>query len=317
MELNIASVVDAAAVAKKPSSPNLKLNLLVAAFLGLVAGLGFAFLLAMLDNTVNDVEQLQQIAQIGHLGVSPKVDINDQSSNSKIEDAARKKMMDLIVHRNPGDAFSESIQSVRTSLSYARAGGFPKSIMLTSSLASEGKSTVTINLAISCAKAGKRVIIVEADLRRSRLYKVFKVPSTPGLSDYLVGSKEARPYKVKQIDNLSVLVGGTKSPNPVDLLGSLEMKELIDKYEKEYDLVIVDCPPVLMLADSVIVSKMVESVLFVVMAHETPKDAIKGSIQRLRSVGAPLIGTVLNKVQASHSGYDYNYKYNLDDQDSV
>ena len=227
-------------------------------------------------------------------------------------------MLDLIVHRDPSDAFSEAIQSVRTSLSYARAGGFPKSIMLTSSLASEGKSTVTMNLAIACAKAGKKVIIVEADLRRSRLYKAFKVPSSPGLSDYLVGNKEARPYQVKQIKNLSVLVGGTKTPNPVDLLGSIELKELIAKYEQEYDLVIVDCPPVLMLADAVIVSRMVEAVLFVVMAHETPKEAIKGSIHRLRSVGAPLIGTVLNKVQASHSGYgyEYSYRYQLDEENT-
>ena len=313
MELNIASIVDLATASKSPSSPNLKLNLLIAAFLGLAAGLGAAFLLAMLDNTVNDVDQLHQITQVGHLGVSPKINLDN---GSKIESAKHMKMLDLIVHHDPGDAFSESIQSVRTSLSYARAGGFPKSIMLTSSLASEGKSTVTVNLAISCAKAGKRVIIVEADLRRSRLYKVFKVPSSPGLSDYLVDNKEVVPYKVKQIENLSVLVGGTKTPNPVDLLGSQGMMELIKSYEQEYDLVIVDCPPVLMLADAVIVSRMVESVLFVVMAHETPKDAIKGSVQRLKSVGAPLIGTVLNKVQSSHAGYDYDYsyRYQLDDQ---
>jgi len=316
MELNIASVVDLATAAKKPSSPNLKLNLLVAAFLGLAAGLGVAFLLAMLDNTVNDVDQLQQIAHIGHLGVAPK--INTESSDvdlSNFDEATRKKMMDLIVHHDPGDAFSESIQSVRTSLSYARAGGFPKSIMLTSSLPSEGKSTVTMNLAISCAKAGKSVIVIEADLRRSRLYKAFGVPSTPGLSDYLVGHKKAKPYKIKQIQNLEVLVAGSKTPNPVDLLGSQEMRDLLTEYEEKYDVVIVDCPPVLMLADAVVVSRMVESVLFVVAAHQTPKDAIKDSIQRLRAVGAPLIGTVLNQVQASHSGYgyDYSYRYQLDE----
>ena len=315
MELNIASVVDSAVAPRKPSSPNLKLNILLAALLGLAFGLGVAFLLAMLDNTVNDVEQLNQITHVGHLGISPMIELDD-GANDNIDSSKRKKMIDLLVHRDPGDAFSESIQSVRTSLSYARAGGFPKTIMLTSSLASEGKSTVTMNLAISCANAGKKVIIIEADLRRSRLYKAFGLPSAPGLSDYLVGSKDARPYRIKQIENLSVLVGGSKTPNPVDLLGSQEMRELIAKYEEKYDLVIVDCPPVLMLADSIIVSRMVEAVLFVVMAHETPKDAIKGSIQRLRSVNAPLIGTVLNKVQANHAGYgyDYSYRYQLNDE---
>jgi len=314
MELNVASVVDAASVPDNASSPNLPLNLLIASFLGLACGLGAAFLLAMLDNTINDVEQLNQITNIGHLGVAPEIELSEGADEDEL---SRRKMMDTISHHEPGSSFSESIQSVRTSLSYARAGGFPKSIMLTSSLAGEGKSTICINLAISCANAGKRVIVIEGDLRRSRLYKIFGVPSAPGLSDYLVGSKSAVPYKVEQIPNLSILVAGSKTPNPVDLLGSAEMKKLIDDYQEQYDLVIVDCPPVLMLADSVMVSRMVDAVLFVVSAHDTPKDAVKGSIQRLRMVGAPLIGTVLNKVQAQHSGYYYNYKYQLDNESEM
>jgi len=310
MELNVASIVDVASVPDKASSPNLLLNLLIASLLGAAIGLGAAFLLAMLDNTINDVEQLNQITNIGHLGVAPEIELDDELIKDEI---SRRKMMDTILHHDPGSSFSESIQSVRTSLSYARAGGFPKSIMLTSSLAGEGKSTICMNLAISCANAGKSVVVIESDLRRSRLYKIFGVPAAPGLSDYLVGSKHAMPYKVAQIPNLSVLVAGSKTPNPVDLLGSVEMKNLISEYQEQYDLVIVDAPPILMLADSVVVSRMVDAVLFVVSAHDTPKDAVKGSIDRLRMVGAPLIGTVLNKVQAKNSGYYYDYKYQLED----
>jgi len=219
------------------------------------------------------------------------------------------KYLDTIAHHLPGNSFSESIQSVRTSLSYAKAGGFPKSIMITSSMAGEGKSTVALNLAISCAKAGKRVVVIEADLRKSRHYKVFDVPMSPGLSDYLVDDKgeAAKQYHISQMKNLSIVVAGSKAPNPVDLLGSAQMRELIASYEQEYDLVIVDCPPILGLADSIIMSKMVEAVLFVVAAHSTPRDAVKSSIQRLRMVGAPLIGTVFNKVQSSVSGYEYYY----------
>lgn len=314
MELNVASIVDRAVLPEEASSPNLKLNLLIASVLGLALGLGAAFLLAMLDNTINDVEQLYAVTQVGHLGVAPEIDIENDEN---LDEVARRKQMDTVLHHDPGGSFSESIQSVRTSLSYARAGGFPKSIMLTSSVAGEGKSTVAMNLAIACANAGKRVIVIEGDLRRSRLYKIFGVPSSPGLSDHLVGSKPATPYVVSQIPNLSILVAGSKTPNPVDLLGSNTMKELIAECEQQYDLVIVDCPPILMLADSVMVSRMVDAVMFVVAAHATPKDGVKNSINRLRMVGAPLIGTVLNKVQAEHSAYYYDYQYKLDESEEA
>ena len=318
MELNVGSIVDSASVPDNASSPKLGLNLMIAAFLGLAGGLGAAFLLAMLDNTINDVEELYQYTGVGHLGASPEIDLGE-AVEAEIEDTDKLKYIDTISHHLPGNSFAESIQSVRTSLSYAKAGGFPKSIMVTSSVAGEGKSTVALNLAISSAKAGKRVVVVEADLRKSRHHKVFDVPTSPGLSDYLVSDKSepAKQYHIEQMRNLSIVVAGSKAPNPVDLLGSAQMRELIADYEQQYDLVIVDCPPILGLADSIIMSKMVEAVLFVVAAHATPRDAVKNSIQRLRMVGAPLIGTVFNKVQSSVSGYEYYYNnYALEEKAS-
>ncbi len=318
MELNVATIVDSADVSTYASSPNLKLNLMLASFLGLISGLGVAFLLAMLDNTINEVEQLEQVTKLSHLGVAPKIDLSNSAIQFDDEDqAAKNRIMDTLLHHDGSSAFAESIQSVRTSLSFVKAGGFPQSIMLTSSLQGEGKSTVSLNLAISCANAGKRVLVIEADMRRSRLYKVFGVPLSPGLSDHLVESSPAVPYRVSQIPNLSVLVAGSKTPNPVDLLGSSAMKKLVDDYQNQYDLVIIDSPPVLMLADSIMLSRYVESVLFVVAAHSTPKDAIKNSLERLRMVQAPLIGTVLNKVDVGFSGYDYQYLYELDEGKSV
>lgn len=316
MELNVGSVIDSASPPNGASSPRLLLNLMIASFLGLAGGLGAAFLLAMLDNTISDVEELYQYTGIGHLGVSPEIDLGDDVE-FEVGSTERLKYIDTIAHHLPSDSFAESIQSVRTSLSYAKAGGFPKSIMVTSSVAGEGKSTIAINLAISCAKAGKRVIVLEADLRKSRHHKIFGVPTSPGLSDCLVGDKgePAKQYHIEQMRNLSVVVAGSKAPNPVDLLGSAQMRQLITDYESEYDLVIVDCPPILGLADSIVMSKMVEAVLFVVAAHSTPRDAVKNSVQRLRMVGAPIIGTVFNKVQASVSGYDYYYSdYALEEQ---
>lgn len=310
MELNVASVIDLATVSEIASSPRLSLNLLIASFLGLASGLGAAFLLSMLDNSIHDVEQLQRITNIGHLGVAPEIEKDPKELNEN----TRKKFNDTIVHNLPGSAFAESIQSLRTSLSFARAGGFPKSLLVTSSTGGEGKSTMSLSVAITCAKSGLRVVVLESDMRKSRLYKTFAVPSTPGLSDYLVGSQPPKAYHIKEIPGLSVVVAGTRAPNPVDILGSQAMRELIETYEQEYDLVVVDSPPVLGIADTIVMSTMVKAVVFVVAAHQTPQDAVKNSIARLRMVGAPIIGTVLNKVQSHLTAYDYySYHYGIED----
>lgn len=310
MELNVGSVVDQASLPQEASSPKLLFNLALACGLGLIVSLGAAFLLSILDNTVHDVEHLRQITQLGHLGVTPEIQVDE----TEIEGDSQTPLYDTITHQKPGSIFSESIQSVRTSLSYARPGGFPKSMMVTSSVAGEGKSTVAMNLAISWAKSGQRVMVLEADFRKSRYHKIFGVPASPGLSDLLVGNTEAQAISVAEIPNLHLFVAGGQSPNPADLLRSTQMSDLIKNYEAEYDLVIVDCPPVLGLADAIVVSKLVSAVIFVVAAHQTPHDAIGNSIARLRAVGAPLIGTVLNKANSRNYGYDYyNYQYALED----
>jgi len=299
MELNVASVVDVAKVPERASSPNLILNIAIASVLGLMAGLGTAFLLAMLDNSVNDVEQLHNVAKVGHLGVIPDA----VGSGEEFNDA----QLDQWVHGNPQSNFSESVQSLRTSLTYSQAGGMPKSLMITSSMPGEGKTTVAINLALSVAKSGKRVIVVEADLRKPRHAKIFGKPSSPGLTDLLVAGEVFLPYKVAEVDGLEFLVAGSNAPNPVDLLGSLSMKDLITGLEQEYDLVLIDCPPVLGLADAIIVSSLVQGVVFVAAAHQTPKDAIKNSINRLRLANATIVGSVLNKLNANSAGYGDDY----------
>lgn len=313
MELNIASIVDPATDPRDASSPNLKLNVLLALIAGLGLGCAAALLLTVLDNTVNDIEQLEHLSQLGSLGVVPAIETAEEQLFSN------KMKKETLVHDQPSSGFSEAIQSVRTSLQFARAGGFPKSIMVTSAVASEGKSTIAINLAISCAKSGKNVILVEADFRKARHYKVFGMPSSPGLTDALVEqSSSATSYRVEQVDGLSMIVAGSKTSSPSDLLSSIELKKLLDNLHEAYDLVIIDAPPVLGLADALIISKMVESAIFVVAGHDTPKDTVSSALQRLRTVNAPLIGTILNKFDSNTVGYDYfSYDYGQIEEDST
>ncbi len=327
MELNVASVVDAAI----PSSDqSLMASLMTSSIFGLVGALGVAFLLALLDNKVNDPEQLRKITRLNYLGIAPAIDIpllnqqsnydglHSESSDEQTQDGGssfnesasvsqndelnigvddenvRVNLFNTVLHHTPSSNFAEAIQSLRTSLTFVRADGLPKSLMLTSATAGEGKSTLAMNLAISCAKSGKKVVVIDADMRRSRYSEVFEVPASPGLSEYLADNASEKLYNIASISGLSLMVSGHTPNNPVDLLGSQKMRDLINDYKEEYDLVIVDCPPIQGVADAILMSTLVDALVLVVAADTVSQDAVKDSIRRLRMVNAPIIGTVLN-----------------------
>ena len=285
IEMNIASIIDRSNPSKEPSFPNIKLNLLIAAFLGMVIGLGAVFVIVMMDGSIKTHQQLYQITGVNHLEAFPKID------------SEYKEKFEAIVNFEPSNEFSESIQSLRASLPLMVKNQLVKSLMITSSLAGEGKSMIASNLAISCANAGRRVILFDADFRCHNTTRVLDFPSSPGLLDYLSGdSNDVHLYEVDGIENLSVLTRGAEEPNHVDLLDSQKMRDLLKRCENEYDLVIVDSSAVLMFADTLVVSKIVDSVLFVVQANQTSVNDVEKAIQRLTMVGAPLLGSVLNKV---------------------
>jgi len=300
VELNVASIVDRAVAPGSAASAGLTENLMKASIIGLLAGLAAAFVLAMLDNRVNDAQQLRKVTHVNHLGVAPAI---ESSGIRAADEDARIYMFNTITHQQPASVFSEAMHSVRTSLAYMRNDGLPKSIMVTSAVAGEGKSTIAMNLAVSCAKSGMRVMLVDADLRRSRHHHVFNVPSSPGLSEYLADQAPETFYGFKEIDGLSMMVSGERTPSPMDLLRSSRMRELIQRYEQEHELVVIDCPPVHGIADSVLISTLVEAVLMVVGADQAPQDAIKSALQRLRMVNAPIVGTVLNNAVATGNVY--------------
>lgn len=303
MELNVASVVDRAVRPGSSSSLGLSLSLALAALGGLLGGVAVAFLLAMLDNTVSDLEQLKKITHLEHLGVVPSV----KDELKGVDKAQRSQLMDTYLYHYPRCVFSESVQTIRASLSYATVDGFPKSILVTSSVAGEGKSTLAMNLALACAGAGRRTVVVDADLRCPGYDTVFDVPSVPGLTDYLADQVSITPYALEGIKNLSMIVSGSEAQNPSDLLGAQPMRQLIQRLEKDYDTVIIDSPPILGLADSVMLSTLVESVLLVVEARNTPQDAIKSAVQRLKMVGAPVSGTILTNSDPLYSEYSDRY----------
>ena len=313
MELNNISIVDKARVPINHSKPDLKFNLTLASALGLFGGIALAFLLNLLNNTVRTVEEFENLTHLPCLGVLP---MGQQSVKSKKEKQSKQlpqEAMELIVMQNKTDSLSEAFRSIRTSLMFSSAQGVPKSLQITSSGPSEGKTTVSCNLASVLSANGSKVLLIDCDLRKPRVHKVFKIPSAPGLTDMLInGFDNSKVHKLSD-QEVYVMPSGVLPPNPAELLGSNEMSELIAAATEQYDHVILDSAPVLGIADSVVMTTKVDGVIFVSKYGEANKENLKQTVKRLRMVRAPILGGILNGIDQQSDEYDnygrYYYQY--------
>lgn len=300
MEFDSISLIDSAAVPTSPYRPRLAFNLAVAAIGGLLAGIGLALLIGYLDNRIRSPEDLEEVANVVSLGMVPKVAVEQLEEGSEI---------DLIAHHDRENEASEAFRSVRTSLMFSSPAGAPQTLLVTSAAASEGKSVTAANLALVLSQNDSRVLLVDADLRKPRLHKIFSIPSSPGLSEYLVQSVDLNVIRQTELPTLDLLTSGTAPPNPAELIGSPRMDEFLSSVREYYDHIIVDAPPVLGLADAVIIGTKMDGVMLVVSANQVTKDAVRESVKRLRMVHAPLVGAVLNQVDHDDNGYGYYNQY--------
>jgi succinoglycan biosynthesis transport protein ExoP len=312
MELTNISVIDPAAVSMRPHSPRLLLNLALAGVLGLTGGLGLAFLLAYLDNTVRNPEELERAAHLTSFGMVPL-------RSSEKGGALERSRFDLLAADFPDDGMAEAFRSVRTSLMFSTPEGIPKTLLVTSATAGEGKSTTICNLAIVLAQNNLRVLLIDCDLRKPRLHRTFEMPSSPGLSEALVGN-ESQIVRQTRVPGLSFVPSGTPPPNPAELLSSMRLNEFLAEQNEHFDVILLDTAPILGLADTIVLSTKVKGALLVVSSANVSRDALRESVKRLRHVRAPLIGAVLNRVDISsreygyYNRYYYNYGSNEDDQ---
>ena len=206
----------------------------------------------------------------------------------------------------------EAYSSLRTFLLFSSAGKPPKVMMVTSARREEGKTTTSVNTAISLTKSNAKVLIIDADMRRPRLHKIFNVSNSAGLSSYLSGNKDFSGDLLRPtgVPNLHVMTSGPLPPNPAELLGSYRLKELIEGIYPLYNFIVFDTPPVLGLADAVVASTQTEGVIMVVRSGKTPREAAQQARKILESVNAKLLGVVLNAINESHLKYGYYSYYN-------
>lgn len=293
-------VVDYAAVPFKPHSPNILLNLILAAFVGLTGGVALSFVTEHFDNTIKDEEDLKNHFSIPILGVVPLI---AHDVNISIE---------KVTHEKPLSILSESFRVLRTSVLFSSPDSQPKSILVTSTQPLEGKTTCSSNLAISFTQSKMKVVLIDADMRRPRMGKVFKQKSSNGngLSAYLIGKHSLEEtIENTEIDGLQIIHSGPIPPNPSELLGSERMKELIQSLSEKFDIVLIDAPPALGFADSLLISRSVDGVIMVTSPGITQRKSLQISIDDIRRVQGKILGAIVNRIQSHTDKYRYNYYY--------
>lgn len=226
---------------------------------------------------------------------------------------------ELIVHRNPKSPISETFRTLRTNIQFMNTNKKMKSLLVTSTSPGEGKSWVASNLAVTFAQADKKVILIDADMRKGRQYTIFGVAPTPGLSNYLsqaevdedgISSENLNDYiQETDIQNLYVVSAGNVPPNPSELLVSTQMINLLEQLKQLCDIVIIDGTPCDLVTDAVILSRIVESTVVVTSHKETKKDALERVIRNIQNVGGNIAGIVLNKIPVTGKKYEQQYYY--------
>ena len=305
--------VDEARVPMYPAEPNVPRNLSFALALGLTTGIGLAFLLEGIDNTVRTPEQAQALSGLPSLGLIPLGSKNgvEASVRQRLAVASSKEVVELITQSRPQSQMAESYRALRTSLLLTSLGAPPKVILITSALPQEGKTTTSINTAIVLAQKGVRVLLIDADLRRPSIHKTLGMGPKMGLSNVLTGNATLQQATVRSsiLPGLFILPAGTPPPNPAELLASTNMRDVLTELREQYDHIVVDTPPALSVTDAVVMSTRADAVVLVIRSGQTTKQALRRSRDLLMQVNARVAGVLLNAVDLTSPDYYYYYEY--------
>jgi polysaccharide biosynthesis transport protein len=313
LKANNFRILDGARPPTAPVEPNIPRNLLLAAVLGLATGVGLAFLLEGLDNTVRTTDQAQMISGVASLGMIPlgSKSAREGPNSKRLVIASSKEAVELVTQVRPQSQMAESYRALRTSLLLSNLGAPPKVIMVTSALPQEGKTTTSINTAVVLAQKGVRVLLIDADLRRPSIHKTLGMGPHSGLSNVLTGSTtlDQAITRTAILPNLFVLPAGTPPPNPAELLASANLKDVLDQLREQYDHIVIDTPPSLSVTDAVVLSPRADAVVLVIRSGQTTKQALRRSRDILTQVNAKVVGVLLNAVDLSSPDYYYYYEY--------
>lgn len=320
---NNISVTEPAVPSNVAVSPRRLTTVLGALFLSTLFGVGLALFLEYLDDTVRSTEEVENLLQLPALAAIPTIDSMPKRRLQLVaengEPAEENKLgSELLIHADPRSSLAEAYRQLRTSILLSTAGHAPKSLLITSSLPSEGKTTTATNTAISLAQTGANVLIIDADMRRPRLHSVFGISNADGLSTILANElSDAEILNIIKQDassKLHFLPSGPVPPNPAELIGSEQMAKLLKMLQGHFTHVVVDSPPIASFTDGVLIASMVDGVILVVHSGKSSRQVVRRSRQLLQDIGAKILGVVLNNVnlRAQDNYYYYQSYYTRD-----
>lgn len=345
-----ARVVDRAEVPLSPSSPNKKLNMILAIMTGLAGGLGLAFLFEHLDNSVKSPDDVEKYTGLPTLGVVQTFSLNEhmkghgygkgtkrktknvkrkdisiklgtsksdenaevrgENEKTEMREFQKERSIELISHFSPHSNLSESYRSLRTALLLSSADPNLKSLAISSPLPLEGKTVTVSNLAVTLAHSDKRVVIVDADLRKPRQHRIFNLQNFNGLTNFLTADVEMEGlFKRTQIPNLFLINSGPIPPNAAELLGSKKMTSLTEVLKQQFDYVLFDTPPVLAVSDAMVLDSNIDGMILVVWGEKTSKEALKQAKEKLDLLNIRTLGVVINNINIRKHGYYYSHYY--------
>ena len=334
------SVVKPAVTPDKPFNiPSKLMIVLTGAVMGLILGVVLVFLVEVFDTSMGTIEDVEELLKVPVLGVIPQLE-NDPKKKGRPErgEGPRIRAHDLAIHYEPKSQAAESFRALRTNLQFLRLESKGKLFLLTSSFVQEGKTLNVVNLALSLAQAGNKVLLVDADLRKPSVHRVFGLSREPGITDCVLGNYQwgevvdtisdvmLGDFEIEDIlmtpgmDNLHIMTAGTKPPNPTEILSSERFRKFLQEARSQYDFIFVDAPPVLPVADATQIAPLMDGVFLVYTVGKIGRGVLKRAKSTLDNVEAKVMGVILNNVKPD-AGPDYfryhsHYYYGPDTQGS-
>ena len=297
-----AAVIEVAELPRVPYSPKKIRDMAMATIIGLMGGLGLVFMVEYLDRSIKSTEEVDRLCQLPTLGLVPFL--------AQELHALKQESVGLQTYESPKSLIAESIHHVSTAVMLSLSERPPATIMITSPNHSEGKTVLTVNLATALAENRQRVIILDTDMRKPTIHKIFRQGSRPGLSNYLTGSATLSDIiQPTVVPNLSIIAAGDVPPSPIQLINSQAFREMVNILREDFQHIFFDTPPVIGFADARAVSSLVDGVILVFRHHSTSIVAARLATQLLNQVNAPILGAVLNMAKRDKLGYGAYYGY--------
>ncbi len=315
MNTNNIRLVDSAQEPKVPIAPHVSTNVGIAVLVGLVIGLALAIVREQLDNTLKTPQDVEQRLGVTFLGLLPEIAEDDPAGGTKRRSRRRSPATtelapELLVHERPTSGIAEAARALRTNLMFMNPDEPYKRLLVTSAAPAEGKTTVAVSIAISLAQGGQKVCIIDCDLRRPRLHRIFDRAGDVGLMNLILGDATLDEVaKETVVPNLYCIPCGPIPPNSADVVSSDKFRRTLDEISARFDRLVLDSPPVIAVTDSAIASTLVDGVVFVVRAFKTSVNLCRSGLRTLQDVDAPIAGAVLNAVNLNRHEYNYYHYY--------